>query len=86
MRGERIEVVRCIRYVSLRGRVALRSRDWFGFQNEGVVSVGGRCRGGIGDGGACSRCGGVCIEYGGVRSGSGGARSLMLEVVVGTRV
>ena len=75
-----------LRGVAQTRRVTLQSRDWFGFRNGVVISVGGRCGGGIGDGRACNRCGGVRIKCGGVRSGSREAHSPMLEVVVGTRV
>src|SRR6202050_1927623 len=85
--GAHIEVIRRVRRVLLCGnaRVASRSRDSFGFRNEGVVSGGGGFGGGIGGVGACSGLLGGCIVGGEVGSGSGGGVGPMEGAVVGTR-
>ena len=85
--GARIEVILRVRRVLLCGnaRVASRSRDSFGFRNEGVVSGGGGFGGGIGGVGACSGVLGGCTVGGEVGSGSGGVGSPMWGAVVGTR-
>ena len=77
--GARIEVIRRVRHVLLCGnaRVASRSRDSFGFRNEGVVSGGGGFGGGSGGVRACTGVLGGCTVGGEVGSGSGEVGSPM---------
>ena len=58
-------------------RVASRSRDLFGFRNEGVVSGGGGFGGGNGGIRVCSGVLGGCTVGGEVGSGSGEVGSPM---------
>ena len=79
VQGAHIKVICCVWRVLLCGnaRVASRSRDSFGFRNEGVVSGGGGFGGGNGGVGACSGLLGGCTIGGEVGSGSGEVGSPM---------